>query len=468
MTVPDPLALAHERPELSAFQPFWKRQTIALALLLLAFLLLAAVHPLLAGRLFFSLATFFYLLISSYKMFLLYRSVRSDAELRFGRSEIAALREDNLPLYSILIPLYREAESLPHLVASLQRLDYPADKLDIQLLLEEDDRETREAAARLALPPSFRLTLIPPSLPRTKPKACNIGLAHARGEFLVIYDAEDQPEPDQLKKAVLGFRHCGPRVLCLQSKLNFYNPRQNWLTRFFTAEYSAWFDLSLPGLSSLRAVMPLGGTSNHFRTEPLRTLLGWDAYNVAEDCDLGVRLCRAGWETRMLDTTTWEEACSDLGFWIRQRTRWYKGYMQTFLVHTRQPIRLLRELGWRNAFHFALIVGGMLITLLLNPLFWTLTALWFIRRFSALDPFFPPLVFLMGATCLFVGNFAFMYAGALGCYRRRCYDLVKYALLMPPYWLLMSIAAWRALVQLVVNPFHWEKTRHGLTTPRAP
>ncbi len=463
MTAINPIALAQEHPHLSAFHPLSKGQRTMIASLILVFLLSAIFRPWAAGRLFFFIATFFYLLISSYKMFLLYRSVRTDSQLRFSPKDISALPDSHLPLYSILIPLYREAESLPHLVASLQRLDYPPEKLDIQLLLEEDDRETRDAAARLSLPPHFRLTLIPPSQPRTKPKACNIGLALARGEFLVIYDAEDQPEPDQLKKAVLGFQQSHSRVLCLQSKLNYYNPRQNWLTRFFTAEYSAWFDLSLPGLSSLQAVMPLGGTSNHFKTAPLRELLGWDAYNVAEDCDLGVRLCRYGWKTRMLDTTTWEEACSNLGFWIRQRTRWYKGYMQTWLVHTRHPLRLLREMGGRNAFHFSMIVGGMLVCLLLNPIFWTLTALWFVRRFSALDPLFPPFVFFMGSVCLFVGNFAFLYAGALGCYRRRLYDLVKFAVCMPPYWILMSIAAWRALFQLLVNPFHWEKTRHGLT-----
>jgi cellulose synthase/poly-beta-1,6-N-acetylglucosamine synthase-like glycosyltransferase len=208
--------------------------------------------------------------------------------------------------------------------------------------------------------------------------------------------------------------------------------------------------------------MPLGGTSNHFRTAQLRELLGWDAYNVAEDCDLGIRICRHGWTTRMLDTTTWEEACGDYGFWIRQRTRWFKGYMQAWFVHTRQPVRLARELGLRNTFHFLMLVGGMLFCLLANPIFWTFTAFWFVRKLQALDALFPPPVFLMGAFCLFLGNFAFVYAGALGCYRRRYFDLVKFALLMPPYWLFMSIAAWRALGQLITNPFKWEKTRHGL------
>ncbi len=464
----DPLALSRQRPDLSAVKPFWRGQIVTGAVLLALLLLLALWKPFAAGQLLIGLSTVLYILISSYKLLLVYCSVRFDSEIRFTSAELAELDESTLPVFSILIPLYHESESVGSLVRSLCRMDYPRDKLDIQLLLEEDDTLTREAVAAVSLPPEFRCTVVPVSLPRTKPKACNIGLALARGDYLVIYDAEDQPEPDQLKKAAAAFRQCGPEVVCLQSKLNFYNPRQNVLTRFFSAEYSAWFDLNLPGLSSLHAMMPLGGTSNHFRTEPLRQLLGWDAYNVAEDCDLGVRICRFGWKTRMLDTTTWEEACGDFPFWIRQRTRWFKGYMQAWFVHTREPVKLVRELGFRNSIHFLMLIGGMLFCLLANPVFWTFTAFWFVHRLKALDALFPPPIFLMGAVCLFIGNFAFVYSGALGCYRRRYYDLVKYALLMPPYWFCMSFAAWRALGQLITNPFKWEKTRHGVagkTTP---
>jgi cellulose synthase/poly-beta-1,6-N-acetylglucosamine synthase-like glycosyltransferase len=315
----------------------------------------------------------------------------------------------------------------------------------------------------VALPTGFRVTLVPPSFPRTKPKACNVGLALARGEYLVIYDAEDRPETDQLKKAVAGFRRAGKRVVCLQCRLNFYNPRHNLLTRWFTGEYSAWFDLALPGLSSLGAVIPLGGTSNHFVVSTLRELLGWDAYNVTEDCDLGVRVCRAGYGTRMLNSTTWEEACASLPFWIRQRTRWLKGYIQTYMVHMRRPVRLLRDLGWRNFAHFQLLIGGIVFSFLINPLFWALALVWFCFRSEALTGLFPVPVFAMGAACLFAGNFAFVYTAAAGCYRRGYYDLVTHALLAPLYWMLMSVSGWRACLQFLVNPFYWEKTRHGIT-----
>ena len=280
----------------------------------------------------------------------------------------------------------------------------------------------------------------------------------------MIYDAEDRPEPDQLKKAVLGFERAGAKVVCLQSRLNFYNPRQNLMTRLFTAEYSAWFDLSLPGLSAARAVIPLGGTSNHFVTEKLKELLGWDAFNVTEDCDLGIRIQRAGYVTRMLHTTTWEEACSRVSFWIPQRTRWIKGYIQTYLVHMRNPLLLWRELGWRGFLHFQVVVGGSVFATLLNPLFWFLATLWFLLRIEALTSLFPGPVFALGVTCMFVGNFAFVYLGVLGCYRRQYWDLVKYALLAPGYWIIMSYSGWRAFFQFFSDPFKWEKTRHGLFT----
>lgn len=458
----DPLELSRLNPVLSAKTVLYPRQKVQLLALLLVMNVCVLRDAGQTALVLIIGATFFYLLFMIYKLALVYFSIVSAAQIKVDASEIANLAAGDLPVYSVLVPLYHEAESLPALMESLRALDYPAEKLDVQLLLEEDDDETRAALANLRLTPGFSVTLIPPSLPRTKPKACNIGLAHARGTYLVIYDAEDQPEKDQLKKAVVAFRRVPPEVICLQCKLNFYNSRQNWFTRWFTAEYSAWFDLALPGLAALRAVIPLGGTSNHFRTAQLRALHGWDAYNVTEDCDLGIRIYRAGYSSRMLDSTTWEEACGQLKFWISQRTRWLKGYMQTYLVHTRHPLRLALELGPFNFCHVHLLLGGLVLNVLLNPVFWILTLLWFLLRLEALSALFPGPIFFMGALCLFAGNFAFLHIGAVGCFKRRYYDLVKYALLALPYWVLMSYCGWRALWQLCRQPFRWEKTRHGV------
>ena len=458
----DPLALNRLMPAWSAHVPVVRSQRVVLVAGSLLLLALLVWQPWPTARAFVALSTLFYVAQTVYKLVLIRFSISEISELRFDRDAVAALRDEDLPVYSIMVPMYREPESAAHLVEALRRMDYPPDKLDVQLLLEEDDAATRAAVAVLDLPPGFRVTLVAASLPRTKPKACNVGLGLATGSCLVIYDAEARPEPDQLKKAVLGFREAGERVICLQSRLNFYNQRQNLLTRLFTAEYSAWFDLSLPGLSAMGGVIPLGGTSNHFVTAKLRELLGWDAYNVTEDCDLGIRIHRAGYETRMLNTTTWEEACSRIRFWIPQRSRWIKGYIQTYLVHMRNPWLLLRQLGLGRFLHFQMLIGGGVFAALLNPLYWFLALLWFLLRIEALSSLFPGPVFALGVTCLFVGNFAFTYLGAVGCFRRRYWDLVKYALLAPACWILMSYSGWRAFFQFFADPFRWEKTRHGL------
>jgi cellulose synthase/poly-beta-1,6-N-acetylglucosamine synthase-like glycosyltransferase len=408
-----------------------------------------------------ALASVFYLATSLYKFRLIFKALGHAYEIETTPEEIAALDERELPVYTILVPLYREASVLPALTAAIESLDYPRTQLDVLLLCEEDDPETPDAIRALNLPPHFRLVIVPDSQPKTKPKACNYGLTLARGEVTVIFDAEDRPDPDQLKKAIVAFSKAPPEVICLQAKLNYYNPTQNLLTRWFTTEYSMWFELLLPGLDADRAPIPLGGTSNHFITEHLRALGAWDPYNVTEDADLGIRLHAAGYRTGMIDSTTLEEANSQVGNWIRQRSRWIKGYLQTYLVHMRHPLRLLRQAGLGGFLAFQLLVGGTVV-FLLNPIFWALTALLFVAGAGFVQQMFPTYVFYVAALLLFVGNFLFVYVNVAGSLQRRQFALAKYALLSPLYWGLMSIAAWKALIQLIRSPFYWEKTSHGL------
>ena len=410
--------------------------------------------------------TLFYLATTGYRVLLIDVSLRRTRELRIERNEMNPPNGE-WPRYLVIVPIYQEGEILPGLVRALSRLDYPNDRLEIRLLIEEDDEDTMAAARRLRLLPPFVIWPIPVSQPRTKPKACNVGMARSEAEYLVIYDAEDRPDPDQLKKAAVAFSRVEANVACIQAKLNFYNPDRNFLTRCFTAEYAVWFDLCLPGLDYLNAPIPLGGTSNHFRLSVLRELRGWDEYNVTEDCDLGLRLFVEGWRTRILDSTTWEQACPSLPYWIRQRSRWVKGYIQTYLVHMRSPGALSRRLGFWNSLHFHLLIGGTPLCQLVNPLYWFLALLWLVFRPTGLDTFFPGPVFAMGAICLFFGNFVFAYTSGIACVRRGFGHLTKYALAMPFYWALMSVAAWKGAIQLVNRPHHWEKTRHFAETDEA-
>jgi len=246
----------------------------------------------------------FFLLSTLYRVMLIDASLRRTREIVLGPED---LREPpngkEWPKYVVILPMYHEGDVVGKLVDGLRKLDYPVDRLEVRLLIEEDDLETMTAAKALDLQPPFVITPIPASYPRTKPKACNVGIQEGDFDYLVIYDAEDQPETDQLKKAAVAFSRCPDNVACIQGKLCFYNSTYNLLTRLFTVDYSTWFGLCLPGLDAYEAPIPLGGTSNHFRLDVLREVGGWDEYNVTEDCDLGLRLFLRGWRTRVLDST---------------------------------------------------------------------------------------------------------------------------------------------------------------------
>ncbi|HLI07263.1 MAG TPA: glycosyltransferase [Ktedonobacteraceae bacterium] len=412
-----------------------------------------------------SLITIGYLSHLVLDVFLALRVIRQSSEERIDDAVIAALKDADWPTYTILCPLYKEAAIVPQFVQAMQAIDYPTDKLQILFLTEEDDMETRRAIFALHLPPHFNIVTVPDGSPRTKPRACNYGLVEAIGQYVVIYDAEDMPDPLQLKKAVLTFANHGPDLACVQAKLNFYNPQQNLLTRWFTAEYSLWFDLILPGLQKAKLAIPLGGTSNHFPTQALRALGGWDAFNVTEDCDLGLRLSWFRLKTVVVDSTTYEEANSRVKNWIRQRSRWIKGYMQTYLVHMREPLHYLRARRLRELFSLQVVIGGKTAILLINPLMWILLALSipFHRQIaSTFLALFPTFILYIGVVTLILGNFFYGYIYLLGCMKREQFELVKWMLLIPAYWVLTSVAACMALYELFTRPHYWQKTIHGL------
>jgi cellulose synthase/poly-beta-1,6-N-acetylglucosamine synthase-like glycosyltransferase len=271
------------------------------------------------------------------------------------------------PVVSIIVALYNEADIAPRLVRRLAQIDYPADLMDVILAVEAEDHITLDALADAELPPWMRVVVVPEGQVKTKPRALNHAFDHARGAIIGVYDAEDAPDPDQLHRVVERFQRSGPEVACLQGVLDYYNPRTNWLSRCFTIEYAGWFRLVLPGLARLGLVVPLGGTTLFFRREVLDRLGAWDAHNVTEDADLGMRLARMGYRCRTITSRTYEEATFHLGAWSKQRTRWLKGWMQTLLVHTRQPVRLVREMGLTGAAAFVTLLGGTLLSALVHP-----------------------------------------------------------------------------------------------------
>ena len=370
----------------------------------------------------------------------------------------------HLPTISIMVALYHESNIAARLAARLEKLDYPRNLLDVLLVVEADDHMTRAALASADLPGWMRIIVVPDGSVKTKPRALNYALDHCRGSIIGIYDAEDAPEPDQLRKVVTQFYQTSPKVVCLQGSLDFYNPRSNWLARCFTIEYAAWFRIYLPGIERLGLAVPLGGTTLFFRRAALERLGGWDAQNVTEDADLGLRLARHGYRTEILSSTTFEEAnCRPLP-WVKQRSRWIKGYMMTWITHMRDPRLLWRQLGPRRFIGMQVQFLGAVLQSLLAPLVWSL----WLGTIGIPHPV---------TQALPLGMFVTLYTSlaAIGLLNTAC-DIAAlrrtrhrlhwlWALTMPAYHPLATLAAYKALWELLTKPFYWDKTSHGHFDP---
>ncbi len=375
----------------------------------------------------------------------------------------------DLPVYTVMAALYREGAVIPSLLDAIERFDYPAAKLDVKILLEQGDVETLAALAERRPRAGIEVLVLPPGGPKTKPRALNAGLLAARGEFITVYDAEDRPDPQQLRTAVEAFRRAGPDLACVQAKLAIDNLGDGWLVRHFAIEYAALFDVVLPALAALRLPIPLGGTSNHFRAATLRRLGGWDAGNVTEDADLGLRLAAAGLRTETIDSVTWEEAPISRDAWLKQRTRWMKGYMVTAIVHGRRPGPLIDRLGLAGLAAAQFAVAGVALSALAYPV----AAIVFLATGFTGFLLAPSPHLLDGMLAGFhVSNMIVGFAGALACGwmgidRRLPPSVATTLFTLPVYWLLVGHAAWRALYQIVLGETsHWEKTSHGISSRR--
>jgi len=374
---------------------------------------------------------------------------------RAGRARpLPTMADADLPLYTVLVPAYQEQDVIAGMVRCLEGLDYPKDRLEALILVERRDAATKRAI-RDAHPADFiRVVEIPPGQPQTKPRSCNAGLLLAKGELIVVYDAEDRPEPDQLRLAAAQFMHSDPTLACLQAKLMVSNHRQSFITRQFALEYCLRYELTLPGLDKLGLPIPLGGTSNHFRTSALREVGGWDAWNVTEDADLGMRCSALGYRVEVVDSITRGEMPHRIKPWIRQRTRWLKGFMLTALVHTRNPARTWRNFGRSGTLTLLAFMAGTPLLYLAQPIALGLWASHYHGLVAGHLHIALILAILQGLTLLVWTSLA---VRAAWCHRMTG---TVFAPLLPIYWAMHWVATWRGLHQLIVAPFLWEKTPH--------
>lgn len=445
-------------PEASARITFWGRQGFYTGTILTALMALAITEPVIASLLLHIVLTLLFLAA------LLIRLVALLAQRKERQSRALSIPPAGpRPVYSVFVALYREAAVVPQLIATLDRLAWPAACLDIKLICEADDDATLAALAAMRLGRHYEVVAVPPGHPRTKPKALSYALGAARGTYLVIYDAEDRVDPLQLEEAWRTFEAAPPDIACLQAPLVITNAHESWLGALFAYEYAGLFRVLLPRLAAARLPMPLGGTSNHFRTRVLQDVGGWDPYNVTEDADLGMRLYRLGYRCGTIERPTYEEAPTTASAWLGQRTRWFKGWLQTWLVLMRRPSQLVRDMGLWPCFVFQVLIGGLILSSLAHPLLIVYVGMltWQLSGQSAHTAEALGLTLIAADIVNIFGSYAiFVALGRAGMTQQERRATGRRWALTPVYWLLMSLAAWRAVRELRSNPFFWNKTAH--------
>lgn len=449
--------------EISAAKPFAFWQTFSLGLMAGGATLGLWHYPILALNIIGGFITLIFTIITLLKCVILVTDFFRPNKAYQAKTLIA---DEDLPIYSVLIPLYREENIIMSLLERIDAIDYPRDKLDVIILLEADDEGTVRAMITELLRrkrPEIRVLIIPDTHPRTKPKAMNVALPYIEGQYFVIYDAEDRPDTMQLRKVVAAFYELPADVAAIQARLTFFNHDRNLLTRMFTIEYDIWFHHFLPGLVRLGLPVPLAGTSTHMRTSDIQAIGGWDAHNVTEDCDLGMRLARGSMHTVIIDSDTLEEATISPYAWIKQRTRWIKGYMQTQAVHTSRFFHDMSAFGVYKFVGMCVVVGGQVLSALLHPIAIGLFFYQICADYFALDALFHPKTKPLIIFLLICGIFLPVLQALLVYIRlKKRKSLTKFSILHPFYWFLAAIASYRALWQLVTSPSYWEKTTHGI------
>jgi cellulose synthase/poly-beta-1,6-N-acetylglucosamine synthase-like glycosyltransferase len=410
---------------------------------------------LLQKNIFYLLLYFFSIVSSIFKFILCLQSFRNN-----DYSENTIIEPNfNYPLYSILIPLYKESSKVVSIIKAMERLDYPKDRLEVKILAEEDDSLTLQAISAISMPSFMEVIKVPACQPRTKPKALNYGLQFIKGKYVVVYDAEDIPDKMQLKKVCNLFNVLPEEYVCLQARLTFYNVQENLLTRFFTMEYYVWFNFLLPGLDKLGMPVPLGGTSNHFKVSFLKKSYGWDPYNVTEDAEIGIRLHGQGFKTKILNSVTFEESLIDIDAWLYQRARWIKGFINTYFAYKRNLINQSNKFTLTGKLSINIFLGLSVLNFVTFPVLCLAPLM--IEESGIL-------ILLRNINIILYLGYCYLTAvSAMIKLQKRFFSFTLKDIIViigwPFYFVLHSFASWRSIYELFVKPYEWNKTSHGIS-----
>jgi len=387
-------------------------------------------------------------------------------EINVTAEQIGELKNENLPTVTILAPHYRETVAFPGQLESITKLDWPKEKLQVILLVREEDMEMLSMISSIQLPSFYQLVTFGEHYPKNKPRALMFGLEKARGEITVIMDSESRPEPDQIKKIHMAFlQKAGTNVAAIQAKTLVSNDDENWLTKHHASEYNFHHKVVVQTLAKHRLLPLFPGNSVYIKTNVLRQSGGLDVFNSTEDCEFGVRFTMDDYEIASVNSATWEEAPSEIAPWIRQRTRWFKGFDQTWLKYMRNPLKTYQRLGFKNFLAFHVLIGSTPLIPFLNPIFWALTVVYLISEPDFIEQMYPETLFYLGLLSMVSGNFLMILLTYAGCIKGKSDGHVRTVLCtIWLYWILQAIAAWREKYQLITRPHMWELTPKVIRT----
>jgi cellulose synthase/poly-beta-1,6-N-acetylglucosamine synthase-like glycosyltransferase len=363
------------------------------------------------------------------------------------------------PTFSIIVPTKNEESVIQRCLVSIMNIDYPKDKLQVIIVDGNSVDNTYSICEKISQQYPNNIKIIREQTTTGKPAALNLALTYATGDIVCVFDADSLPEKNVLSKVASYFND--KQLTALQGMTTSINEKSNILTRVIASEEKAWFQMLMSGREKMRLFVPLNGSCQFIRHTALTEMGGWDENSLTEDVELAVRLVE---KNRLIkyasDVCSGQETPSTLRSLVKQRIRWYRGYMETALKYG----RLLDSINKRTVDAEISLAGPfMMVISLLSYINWALVAIFFSQSTPILN--FTGLVIALTAVSLVTIG--------IGLTTSEKPIKPKNLLWIPfvyIYWLVqMFIACWAFLKLVFRSKRDWTKTtKTGVAAPRDP